>query len=136
MQSAIVNKFKFFRDQIFSCFSFRADSTMDLIDALSGNTDATSVVQLSLNPIFRRKYGSVRDAISHFEVDPEQRINIEKSLIRYCSPITKMQPYRLLVLDCTPAPRIYSKTVEDKGMVHAPNPVPGKKPITVGHQYR
>jgi len=135
MQLAIVNKFKKFRDQIFSCFSFQADSTMDLVDALSANTDATSVVQLSLNPIFRRKYGSIRDAITIFSLEPKQRTHIEHCLINHCSSITKNQPYRLVVLDCTAAPRKYSKTVEDKGIVHAPNPIPGNKPITVGHQY-
>lgn len=35
----------------------------------------------------------------------------------------------------TAAPRKYSKTLEDKGIVHAPNVVPGNKPITVGHQF-
>jgi len=38
-------------------------------------------------------------------------------------------------VDCTAAPRKYSKTLVDKGIVHAPNVVPGNKPITVGHQY-
>lgn len=135
MQSPIVNKFKNFRDQIFSCFSFRADATMELVDALSGNLDASSVVQLSLNPIFRRKYGSVRDAITHFAFDPHQTDRLEKCLINHCAPITGTQPYRLLVIDCTAAPREYSKTLFDRGIVHAPNVVPGNKPITVGHQY-
>ena len=135
MQEAIVNKFKRFRDQIFNCFSFRADSTMDLVDALSGNTHATSVVQLSLNPLFRRKYGSIRDAITHFAAEPQQSIRLEHCLIKNCSSITKTQPFRLMVLDCTAAPRKYSKTLEDKGIVHAPNVIPGNKPITVGHQY-
>jgi len=38
-------------------------------------------------------------------------------------------------LDCAAAPRKYSKTLADKGIVHAPNAIPGNKPITVGHQY-
>jgi len=135
MLSVIVNKFKSFRDHIFSCFSFRADATMELLDSLSGNIDATSVVQLSLSSIFRRGYGSVRDAIKHFAADPKQSIRLEQSLIQYCSPITETQPFRLLVVDCTPAPRKYSKTLTDRGIVHAPNVIPGNKPITVGHQY-
>ena len=28
-----------------------------------------------------------------------------------------------------------SKTLEDRGVVYSPNPVPGNKPITLGHQY-
>ena len=131
----IVNKFKDFRDKIFKCFLFRADATMELIDALSGNTNAKSVVQLCLNPAFRRKYGSVRDAITNFAMDPNQSANIERCLIEYCSPITKTQPFRLTVLDCTAAPRKHAKTLEDRSLVYAPNVIPGNKPITVGHQY-
>lgn len=40
-----------------------------------------------------------------------------------------------MVTDCTARPRIYSKTVSDRSIVHAPNHVPGQKPITVGHEY-
>ncbi len=40
-----------------------------------------------------------------------------------------------MVLDCTAAPRKYSKTLEDKGIIHAPNVILGNKPITVGYQY-
>lgn len=135
MLTQSVNKFKLFRDCLFSSFSFRADATMELIDALSGNTEADSVVQLSLSPIFRRRYGSVRDAIHNFSSDPQQNIRIEKCLMNYCSPITKTQPFRLMVIDCTAAPRKYSKTLTDRGIIYAPNVIPGNKPITVGHQY-
>lgn len=135
MLSPILNKFKNFRDQIFSCFSFRADATMELVDALSGNADASTVVQLSLSPAFRRRYGSIRDAINNFEADPQQSARIEQCLIEHCAPITTAQPFRLMVLDCTAAPRKHAKTLKDRGIVHAPNVVPGNKPITVGHQY-
>lgn len=135
MLGTIVTKFKKFREQIFSCFTYRADATMELIDALSGNTDALSIVQLSLNPAFRRGYTSINSAISNFNADAQQAAKIEQCLIEHCSPITQTRPFRLLVLDCTAAPRKYAKTLEDKGIVHAPNVIPGNKPITVGHQY-
>ena len=89
MLTPILSKFKTFRDNIFQCFSARADATMELVDALSGNTDANSVVQLSLNPAFRRKYGSIRDAITNLAADPEQKARIERCLIKYCSPSLK-----------------------------------------------
>lgn len=135
MLRPILNNFKTFREKIFDCFSFRADATMELVDALSGNADANRVVQLTMNPAFRRKYGSIRDAITNFEVDSEQSSRIEGFLIKYCSPITETRPFRLMVLDCTPAPRKHAKTLKDRGIVHAPNVIPGNKPITVGHQY-
>jgi hypothetical protein len=65
----IVNKLKKFREKIFRCCSFRADATMELVDALSGNINAKSVVQLCLNPAFRRRYGSVRDAITQIPIN-------------------------------------------------------------------
>ncbi len=83
MQQAIVTKFKKFRDQIFSCFTYRADATMELIDALSNNQDALSIVQLSLNPVFRRGYGSVNSAISNFNVNPQQLAITEQCLIMH-----------------------------------------------------
>jgi DDE superfamily endonuclease len=135
MLQAIISKFKNFRDQVFRCFSHRADASMELIDALAGNTDAKSVVQLSLSPTFRRGYGSIRDAISAFDKDPGQQSRIEECLIRHCSATTESRPYRLFVLDCTAAPRKHAKTLKDRGIVHAPNVIPGNKPITVGHQY-
>jgi hypothetical protein len=32
--------------------------------------------------------------------------------------------------------RAYATMVADRTIVHAPNHVPGQKPITVGHEYR
>ncbi|CAN1209806.1 hypothetical protein TUMEXPCC7403_06245 [Tumidithrix helvetica PCC 7403] len=42
-----------FREQIYNQIKQRADSAMDLLDALCSNNRAPSVVQLSLNPLFR-----------------------------------------------------------------------------------
>lgn len=135
MLKSILNQFRKFREHIFGCFSYRSDAAMELIDALASNTTANSVVGLSENHAFRRGYGSIHDVISNFNQDPNQSECIERCLLRYCSPITEAQPFRLMVLDCTSAPRPYSKTLHDKGVIYSPNPVLGNKPITIGHQY-
>ena len=57
---------KKFRQELHNLIPKRKDSTMDLIDAISGNDRADSVVKLSLNPLFRRTYNSITDVISHF----------------------------------------------------------------------
>lgn len=44
---------------------------MEVIDALSGDTDAKSVVQLNSNPVFKRGNGSIRGAICNFAADLE-----------------------------------------------------------------
>jgi hypothetical protein len=41
------------------------------------------VVQLCLNPAFRRQYGSVRDAIAYFAANPNQSTHIEECLIEH-----------------------------------------------------
>jgi len=51
-----------FRQQVYQNFNNRADTLMDLVDALSSNTSATSVVELSLNPAFRRSYTALYTA--------------------------------------------------------------------------
>jgi hypothetical protein len=50
--SVIKERFKEFRQRLYDWFPKRADSSMDLIDALSSNTQTDSVVKLSLNPLF------------------------------------------------------------------------------------
>ena len=50
-----------FRQRVYRSFDLRADATMELIDALSSNTTARSVVELSLSPYFHRHYSSVND---------------------------------------------------------------------------
>jgi hypothetical protein len=47
------------------------DATMDLIDALSTNINYQSVIQLSDNKFFRRKYSSINKVIHYFLVSNE-----------------------------------------------------------------
>ena len=58
MQVAL-EQLKQFRLQLYSSLAYRGDTIMDLLDALSSNTTAKSVVELSLNPLFRHGYGSI-----------------------------------------------------------------------------
>jgi len=56
-------EFQEFRGQLHKQFKHRADSTMDLLDALCSNNHTPSVVQLSLNPLFRRGHSALFKAI-------------------------------------------------------------------------
>ena len=49
-------EFQKFRGEWHSQFKKRADSTMDLLDALCSNNHAPSVAHLSLNRLFMGKY--------------------------------------------------------------------------------
>ena len=133
-----------FRRQVYYNFDQRADATMDLIDAISSNTTARSVVALSLNPSFRREYSSVHDAIDHFlqASDPEQaaaeRRHKEQALMHLIAPQLPQREDRKFWLfgqDATSIRRAFAYTLPDRGFVYQPNPSGGNKPVTIGHQY-
>ena len=135
---------KQFRQQLYSSLAHRSDTIMDLLDALSSNTTAKSAVELSLNPLFRRGYGSVYDGIQQFfqsvgiETTAEERRAQEQQLMQLIGsylPKPQQQKYWLLGVDVTPAPRCFAATLTDRGYVYYPNTIASNKPVTIGHQY-
>ena len=133
-----------FRQQLYSSLAHRGDTIMDLLDALSSNTTAKSAVELSLNPLFRRNYGSVYDGIQQFsrsvgvETAVEERRAQEQQLMQLIGsylPTPQQQKYWLLGVDVTPAPRRFAHTLADRGYVYQPNTIDSNKPVTIGHQY-
>lgn len=140
MINQVKDKLKAFRDSIYNFFSGRQDAAMELVDALSSNTDAKSVVGLSLNPLHRRNYCSITRVMDEYYADKtdagkkQHNMQLTKILAKCCPPLQN-RPYHLFGVDCTSQPRVFSKTLPDRGIVHAANPILGNKPITVGHQY-
>src|SRR3990172_7403270 len=120
-----------FRQQVYQNFHNRADTLMELVDALSSNTSATSVVELSLSPVFRRSYTALYTAVAEAtlgEADLAQ-------LVAAHLPRPSQFPFWLLGVDVTSQPRPFSHTLADRSIVYQPNPIQGNKPVTVGHQY-
>lgn len=129
-----------FRLTVYHSFARRADAAMELLDALTGNTTARSVVELSLAPGFRRTYSSVYAAVAKCFTCTKaaQRRRCEETLLRLVA-LRLAQPQRrkywLFGIDATSVPRIFAPTLPDRGYVHCANPIGGNKPITLGHQY-
>ena len=132
-----------FRLDLYEYLPQRRDALLDLIDALASNTFARSVIELSLSPLFRRKYSSLPDAIDSFfqatevEIAVEDRQSREQALIRLLEPYLPRPQERsfwLWGIDVTSIPRQYARTLEDRTYVYQPNPVQGNKPVTIGHQ--
>lgn len=123
-----------FRHTLYACFPKRGDAIFNLLDALSSFAHhCRSVVQLSKAPCFKRQYTSLTDAIA----DGLPRANWSAALRCFHKAAcqnTSDEPYRFL-LDVTHQPRPFAKKLQDKTIVHAPNPTPGNKPIAVGHSY-
>lgn len=139
-----ISQLKQFRQEIYQAFEARADATMGLIDALSSDTSARSVAELSLRPCFRFSYSSLYDAIDTFYQADEaekadgDRQRLEQKRIRLIASYLPGSPRRkfwLFALDGTPYSRPWAGTLEDRGYVYQPHVVRGNKPVTIGHQY-
>lgn len=143
-------EFKKFRSELHKQFKNLADSAMDLLDALCSNNKTASVVQLSLNPLFRRghsvlfkaigalSFGEVSKVENGEEEDSQPQEWEEKPLLELIAevvPKPEKRPFYLLGLDCTSVERQFAKTLADRGMVYQPTQIKGNKPITIGHNY-
>jgi hypothetical protein len=129
-----------FRQAVYHSFDRRADATMELLDALAGNRQARSVVELSLAPDFRRTYSSVYAAVGEcFTITKAaHRREREQMLLRLIAVRLARPRWRkfwLFGIDATSVPRVFAPTLPDRGFVHCANPIGGNKPITLGHQY-
>jgi DDE superfamily endonuclease len=141
---------KRFREQLHNQFDYFSDSAMDLLDALCSNTNASSVVELSLNPLFRREYSTLFKTIagsflpkiaekdeSQSEETPEQEGKQFQclNLISQVVPSPEKRHFFLFGIDESSIERLFAETLEDRGMVHRPTRIKGNKPITIGHSY-
>jgi hypothetical protein len=104
---------------------------MDLVDAISSNTSARSVVELSLNPHFRRHYTALNKAVN-VNALPKQKL---AELASQTIGAPSKRKFHLLAVDVTSAPRPFADTLRDRGFVYQPNTIKGNKPIAIGHQY-
>jgi len=53
-----------FRQELYQNFTNRADTLLELVDAICSNASATSVVELSQTACFRRSYSNLVKAIA------------------------------------------------------------------------
>jgi hypothetical protein len=139
MLDTILPVLKRFREKIYQFFPSRRDAAMELVDSLSSNKTARSIMELSLNPMHRRNYCSITRVLDEYKPDSiEKEQSQEKVLTNILSGVcvtNEQRTFRLFVVDCTPAPRAFSPTLEDRSYVYTPNMVCGNKPITIGHKY-
>ncbi|MDA9272077.1 transposase [bacterium] len=125
MLEEIVPIFKNFRDRIYRFFSSRRDAAMELVDALSSNRTASSVVALSLSLLHRRNYCSITRVLDEYMPKCSVEALLKKRelthLLSNLCPSAQQCGFHLFAVDCTPEPRIFSPTLEDRSYVYAPN---------------
>jgi hypothetical protein len=116
---------------MYQSFNKRADTLMDLVDAVCSQTRANSVVELSLQSCFQRSYSAIFKAMGEYRPGDDDLGKLAGPYL----PQPEQRPFWLLGVDVTPQPRPYARTLEERGFVYQPNVIWGNKPITIGHQY-
>lgn len=133
-----------FRERLYRSLPGRGDAIMDLLDALSSNQYARSVVELSLSPAFRRGHSSFHRAIDRFFSGPgglrewAERCALEQQLRRATQSVLDRPKHRehwLFAVDGTPYSRPHARTLEDRTWVHQSKSTSGRMPVIIGHQY-
>ncbi|MBN1429558.1 MAG: hypothetical protein JXB07_14385, partial [Anaerolineae bacterium] len=77
-----------FRKEVYQSTTKSADALMNVVDALSSQTNARSIAELSLEPAFQREYSSAYQAIDDFVEEGEKRQEKEENLLpRSCRRI-------------------------------------------------
>ena len=122
-----LDQLKNFRQSAYTLLGKGRDATMDLMDAVLVTRSLHSFAELSLSPVFRRKWPSLYEALE--DVRPSRRGLMKLS--------TRQMPGAgrvLLAGDHTAWPRLYARTLKDRTYEHEAKTL-GGKPITVGHGY-
>ena len=92
-----------FREEVYQNFNNdkRTDTLMDGVDALSSNTTAKSVVELTLNPQFQRTYRALNKAIAVDRLSDKQLARLAAKTI--AAP--QERKFYLIGADGTSSPR-------------------------------
>ncbi len=135
-----LQEFYQWRSQLYSALGSRRSSVMELLDSLSSNLQASTVAELSLNPLFRRNYNSLYKGIQDFlpppnHPDHQKAVDGLFSIVSATVPAPVNRQFYLFGVDVTPCPRPYAATLPDKTYIYQPNAIKGNKPINIGHAY-
>jgi len=105
-----------------------SDAQMGLVDALLTDSMAESVVELSLNPLFRRKWPSVYAALRDGRLDSDR-------LVRLYMEHVPDSERPVWALDASTWQRADAETLAERGYHHVASRVKNNKPVGIGHSY-
>jgi hypothetical protein len=123
-----LNRLITFRQTIYNRLGPARDALFELGDAILLSPPVRSFPELTLSPIFRRKWSSSYEAI---EDGRPPRIPLLHLYLDHLQD----HPRPILAGDHTAWPRTTAPTLRDRTFEYQPNPVPGTKPVTVGHRF-
>ncbi|MBD0263238.1 MAG: hypothetical protein ICV78_11080 [Tolypothrix sp. Co-bin9] len=121
-------KLQEFRQATYKLLGKADDATFELTDAILLTRNAYSLADLSLSPVFRRKWPSIYEALQ------DSRPQRQKLMQLYIKQMpTVGRP--LLAGDHTAWSRPDAVTLQERTIEHSSTSVPGNRPITIGQGY-
>lgn len=125
-----LNTWKQIRHQTACCFEQSCDALFELVDALCSEPAARSLPELSLSPLFRRKWPSVYEALEDGVINERRWSEI------WTRALLQERPGPVWVsVDSTSIARPEAETSPDRGIIYLPNLPHAKRPVSVGWQF-
>ena len=106
-----------FRHAVYRCFKQAGDALFNTVDALSSETAAHSFPELSLSPLFQRRWSSLYEAFEDGQIDAEQ---LRQIFVQF-APLPDPGEYVFLGVDTSNLYRREAETAVDRTLVPLPN---------------
>ncbi len=118
-----------FRTELHACFTRRADALFELGDALLCAQAFSALPHLSLEPVCRRGWGSVYDALASGRVEVERLRDLLVSSLPDADPL-------VFAVDVTTWPRCDAECSPARGYYYHPSRHSAGQPIIAGWAYQ
>jgi hypothetical protein len=112
-----LNTLNEFRHAVSGCFKQAGDALFDTMDALSSETAAHSFPELSLSPLFQRRWPSLYEAFEDGQIDAEQ---LRQVFVQF-APLPGPGEYVFVGVDTSNLYRREAETASDRTLVPLPN---------------
>ena len=117
-----------FRQAAYVLFGGARDALFEMTDAVLTTPAARSFAEFSCSRYFRRGWPSLYEALQDGRPEREK-------LMQLYSRQVSVEERPTLAGDHTAWPRPSAYTLRERTVEHQPTPVPGNRPITLGHGY-
>jgi hypothetical protein len=125
---ATFNTLRQFRGGVYDRFGARRDALFELLDAATVAGLVPSLAYLSLQPVHRRRWGSLYDALAAGDIDAPA---LRELVARY--PLDDGQP--IFAMDTSVWPRDDAETSPGRGYYHSSSRQSAGQPIVTGWSY-
>lgn len=119
-----------FRKRSYCLLGNGRDSLFDLMDAVITSRGVPSFAELSLSPVFRRKWSSLYKVLERSDPPGQELMKLYSGLL----PLPETGQC-ILAGDHTAWSRPWSPTLKERTYEHSPQQNLGSKPVTVGQGY-